>query len=61
MGCFWRSESHWTKHNTMRVLILLLLCTLVVTGVATAETIRTMNTLAYFFFKFYPSLLPSPH
>lgn len=46
MGCFWRSESHWTKHNTMRVLILLLVCALVVTGVATAETIRTMNTLA---------------
>jgi len=50
MGCISRIDNHWTKHNTMRALGLLLLCTLVMIGVATAETIRTMNTLAYFFF-----------
>ncbi|RPA91386.1 hypothetical protein L873DRAFT_1714411 [Choiromyces venosus 120613-1] len=46
MGCFSKSENHWTKRNTMRVLVVLLLCAFVMIGVATVETIRTMNTLA---------------
>ncbi|KAG0643246.1 hypothetical protein HOY80DRAFT_472627 [Tuber brumale] len=46
MGCFSKSEKRWTKHNTMRVLALLLLCALVMIGVATAETVRAMSPLA---------------